>query len=203
MTVGTSQRTSACSGSACACVHVGHIPPIFSCAGWLAWTFPAHVVAVTEAGTSCPKFHWPAIKSLLFRFQEMTGLTPVKGDTVLKGTSHLSLSANSKCQIMCSVVGGISIITHSEANNYKVYLSATASSASTLLWCPGPGWNSAGTKFLQLSRWCCPPSEECSSTLDTKVAGFSSQNETEAGRNTVKSSPSTQQLLQNVAPISF
>lgn len=145
MTVGTSQRTSACSSSACACVHVGHIPPIFSCAGWLAWTFPAHVVAVTEAGTSCPEFHWPAIKSLLFRFQEMTGLTPVKGDTAIKGTSYLSLSANSKCPIMCGEGGGPLLLTQRLTTTKSICV--IARSASTLLWCPEPGWKQSSSSY--------------------------------------------------------
>lgn len=91
MIAGTSHRTSECFGGVCVWAHVGHIPPIFSCAGWLTSTFSAHVVAVTKAGTSCPKFHWPAIKSLLFWLQEMTGLTLGKDNaamTAMKGMSH-------------------------------------------------------------------------------------------------------------------
>lgn len=51
----------------------------------------------------------------------MTGLALEKDDTALKARSCSLLPANSKYQIMCE--RGISIITHSGANKYKVYLS--------------------------------------------------------------------------------
>lgn len=119
------------------------IPPVVSCAGWPAVTFLAHVVTVTPTGTSCPEFHWPAVNSLLLSVRKWQSLAmKCQAGTVLHAHSNSSLPVNTVYHPSGHVWRGIFIITQSEADDHKVYLSAIGWKCFHLLWFPESGQRS-------------------------------------------------------------
>lgn len=70
-----------------------------------------------------PRIPLTSNKLIACQCQEMTGLTMKQADPVIHARSHSSLPANTHYYMSDPVRRGISILTHSEANNHKVYLS--------------------------------------------------------------------------------